>query len=73
MVNRFVDEAYKIEPNTELLVTVLSRGHGDSDRGELFQLSTIPLARAYGDAEPEYSLEMIKDSNPDYGGSYHQC
>jgi hypothetical protein len=55
-----LDEAYRMEPNTKLLVTLLPAGQGDGDREELFRLSTIALARAYGDAEPEYSLEMIR-------------
>lgn len=32
------------------------------------RLSINGLARAYGDDEYEYSLDMIKEPNPDYEG-----
>ena len=35
------------------------------ERGEL---SLESLARAYSDDEPEYSLDLIKEANPEYEG-----
>ncbi|HMG76788.1 MAG TPA: hypothetical protein VK582_25160 [Pyrinomonadaceae bacterium] len=33
------------------------------------RLSLESLARGYGDDEPEYPLDLIKESNPEYEGS----
>ena len=38
----------------------------DSEREDWWLLSSQRLAEAYGEDEPEYSLEMIKEPNPDY-------
>ncbi len=42
-----------------------------SENGELSEwtrLSLENLGRAYGDNEPEYSLDLIKEINPEYEG-----
>jgi len=36
------------------------------EREDWVRLSLRLLARAYGDDEPEYSSEQIKESNPEY-------
>jgi hypothetical protein len=38
----------------------------NSEREDWWLLSSQRLAEAYGEDEPEYSLEMIKELNPDY-------
>ena len=45
-------------------ITVLSK----DDREEWYRLSEQGLAAAYSDDEPEYTLDMIKEWNPDYEG-----
>jgi antitoxin component of MazEF toxin-antitoxin module len=35
---------------------------------DFYVLSQRGLANAYGDDEPEYSLDLIKEPNPDYEG-----
>jgi hypothetical protein len=62
-----LDEPFELEPNTELLVTVLPKSLAD-ERSAWTRLSLESLARAYGDDEPEYSLDLIKEANPDYEG-----
>jgi hypothetical protein len=62
-----LDEPFELEPNMELLITVLPKP-SDEERGDWVRLSLESLARAYGDEEPEYSLELIKEANPDYEG-----
>ena len=61
-----LDEPYPLEPNTPLTVTVLSEDA--QDREQWFRLSEQGLATAYGDDEPEYTLDMIKEWNPEYEG-----
>jgi hypothetical protein len=63
-----LDQPYELEPNTRLLVTVLPNGQSNGEQEEWLNLSTVSLAQAYGDNEPEYSAEMIKEVNPDYEG-----
>jgi len=61
-----LDEPYEFEPNTKLLITVLPKRQGTGDRVEWLDVSITGLAQAYGDNEPEYPLEMIKEANPEY-------
>jgi hypothetical protein len=39
-----------------------------SEREEWFLLLNQRFNEAYGDDEPEYTLDMIKEPNPDYEG-----
>jgi hypothetical protein len=61
-----LDEPYKFEPNTKLLITVLPNGQSTGEREEWLSVSETGLAQAYGDNEPEYPLAMIKEVNPEY-------
>jgi hypothetical protein len=61
-----LDEPFELEPNTELMVTVLPTS--DEEREDWTRLSLESLARAYSDDEPEYSLDLIKEANPAYEG-----
>lgn len=58
------DEPVELLPNTRLLVTVLQPS--DAEEIEWQNFSAGNLARSYGDDEPEYSLSLIKEWNPDY-------
>lgn len=62
-----LDEPFELEPNAELIVTVLPKSP-DEEREDWARLSLESLARAYGDDEPEYSLDLIKKANPEYEG-----
>jgi hypothetical protein len=59
-----LDEPLQLEPNTKLIVTVLSGE--DHKRFDWHQLSMKGLANAYSDHEEEYSLDDIKVANPAY-------
>ena len=61
-----LDAPYELQPNTPLTVTVISEDA--QDREEWYRLSEQGLAAAYGDDEPEYTLDMIKEWNPEYEG-----
>ncbi|MBA3320639.1 MAG: hypothetical protein H0T45_04220 [Pyrinomonadaceae bacterium] len=62
-----LDEPFELEPNVELIITVLPKP-SDEEREEWARLSLESLARAYGEDEPEYSLDSIKEANPEYEG-----
>ena len=55
------------ETNTELIVTVMSETSSE-EREDWVRLSLQSFARAYGDDEPEYSRDQIKDANAEYAG-----
>ena len=61
-----LDEPFLLEPDTSLAVTVLPKDQGGDPEWSL--LSTQGLAAAYGDAEPDYPLDLIREPNPDYEG-----
>ncbi len=63
-----LDEPYELKPDTKLLVTVLPEEQEDEEREAWFRLSSEGLARAYGEEEPRYPIELIKEPNPDYDG-----
>ena len=62
-----LDEPFELEPNVELIITVLPKS-SDEEREDWVRLSLEGLARAYDDDEPEYSLDLIKEANPEYEG-----
>ena len=62
-----LDQPFELEPDTKLIVTVLPKSL-DEEREEWAQLALESLERAYGDDEPEYSLDSIKEANPEYEG-----
>ena len=59
-----LDEPYELQPDTRLLITVIPPDAADNSAWENF--SRQGLAAAYGPAEPEYALSMVKDANPSY-------
>ena len=62
-----LDEPFELKPNMRLIVTVLNEE--DDEREDWRILAKQSLARAYSDDEPEYSLDSIKELNPEYEGN----
>jgi hypothetical protein len=62
-----LDDPVELEPHTQLMVTVLPKSE-NGERSDWTRLSMESLARAYEDEEPEYSLDLIKEPNPEYEG-----
>ena len=60
-----LDEPFEMEPDTRLVVTVLPKQQGD-ERWDWHSLSQQGLQGAYGEEEPDYSLALLKEVNPDY-------
>ena len=59
-----LDEPFDLEPNVKLIITVLP-----NEREDWRLAAKKNLARAYGDDEPEYELDLIKERNPEYEGN----
>jgi len=55
-----LDEPVELEPNTKLLVTILSN---DEEEEAWRRLSAKRLHDAYADEEEEYPLKLIKEPN----------
>ncbi|MDQ3928515.1 MAG: hypothetical protein M3328_05135 [Chloroflexota bacterium] len=65
-----LDEPFELETDTELLVTILPKeqSEGAAEREDWLALSMRRLQDAYGEDEPEYSLDRIREPNPQYEG-----
>jgi len=63
-----LDAPHHLKENDKLLVVVLQNGTQDEDRSNWERLSIQTLENAYGDNEPEYDLNTLKESNPNYEG-----
>jgi hypothetical protein len=60
-----LDQPFALEPGTPLAVTVVPEA---AEEPAWSALSAAGLEAAYGESEPEYPLELIKEPNPDYEG-----
>jgi len=54
-------------PGGKVVVSVLDLAQGDREREEWLAFSLGTITSAYGDSEPEYTVGMIKEPNPEYG------
>ncbi len=62
-----LEEPHKLPKNARLLVTVLPPDDElAKERADWLQFAAQNLARAYGPDEPEYTLDMVRERNPDY-------
>ena len=58
-----LDEPCQLEPDTQLVVVVVPSQPIDGESEDWTLLSLQGLEAAYGDQEPEYSLDAIKEPN----------
>ncbi len=63
-----LDEPFKLEPHSRLLVIVYPEQQSDEEQNALLDLSRRGLANAYGDDEHDYRLGLIREANPEYEG-----
>jgi hypothetical protein len=61
-----LDEEFNLEPNSKLIVTVLPIDEADAEHEDWLHLSGHTLEHAYGEDEPEYSSDLLKEVNPSY-------
>ncbi len=59
-----LDAPVELERDARLLVTVLPKQ--DDEREDWLQLSMRALEEAYGDSEPDYGPESIREADPEY-------
>lgn len=50
------------------LVSLAVPGETDDERADWLKASEPGLAADYGNSEPEYSVDMVKEPNPDFEG-----
>ena len=62
-----LDEPFDLKCNSKVIVTVLPQ-EDDEEREAWLRVSAMKLSEAYGKDEPEYSLDLLKEVNPDYEG-----
>ncbi len=60
-------EPIDLPPGRRLVVSVLEAAELVDDRKEWLAASGETLRAAYSDSELEYSLDLIKEPNPEYG------
>lgn len=65
-----LQENYPLPLNARLLVTVLPESSDEEKTFRDFwrQVSAQSLSRAYSPDEPDYTLSMVREPNPDYEG-----
>lgn len=61
-----LDESFDLKPGTKMIVTILPRQEPDNEHEVWLLLSGQKLEEAYGENEPEYSSDLLKEVNPDY-------
>ncbi len=64
-----LDEPFNIDMDTKLIVTILPTlptQKIDNEHGDWLFLSGQRLEDAYGENEPEYSPDLLKEVNPNY-------
>ena len=61
-----LDEPFDLEPDAKLIVTILPRQGPDNEHESWLLLSAQRLEDAYGENEPEYSSDLLKEVNPNY-------
>lgn len=61
-----LDEPITLKAKAKLLVTILPEDVSIEDRRDWSALAMQSLGRAYGPSEPEYTVDMLKEENPNY-------
>lgn len=61
-----LDEPFDLKPNTKLIVTILPEQDSEDEHDSWLIMSGQKLIDAYGENEPEYSTDMLKEVNPYY-------
>lgn len=59
-----LDEPYELQPDTKLIVAVVSGDSLEDERQAWLAASQAGLARAYGDDEPDYSRAVLRETPP---------
>ena len=60
-----LDTPFTLQPDDKLLVTILKSEIGADERKDWITSSLSQLNKAYSEDEPEYSLSLVKEPNPE--------
>ena len=60
--NICLDEPYELQPDTKLIVAVVSGNSLQDERQAWLAASQAGFARAYGDNEPDYSNAVLRET-----------
>jgi hypothetical protein len=63
-----LDESFPLSPTTSLRVVVWPDDQHDEEREEWSLLTQCGLAASFDEDKREYSLDLIKEPNPDFEG-----
>ena len=55
-----------ISPGSDVVVSITEPSEGDSDHESWSNASLTGLSAAYGESEPEYGPDLIREPNPEY-------
>jgi hypothetical protein len=61
-----LDAPFELQPEEKLLVTILKSESEPDERKDWIDSSLSQLNKTYSDDEPEYTLSMVKEPNPEY-------
>ena len=61
-----LDAPFELHQQDKLLITVLKSESESDERKDWIDSSLSQLNNVYSDNEPDYSLSMIKEPNPEY-------
>lgn len=64
-----LDVPFPLKRNARLIVTILPETIADAEQTTWQLLSAEGLSGAYGENEPEYTTDLIKEVNAAYAGS----
>jgi hypothetical protein len=56
----------QIPPHSRIIVAVMTSDVVLDEREAWFKFAAEQFQAAYGESEPEYSLDMIREPNPEY-------
>ncbi len=61
-----LDEPFNLKPATRMIVTILPGQEANNEHESWSFLSSQKLEEAYGENEPEYSSDLLKEVNSEY-------
>ena len=56
-----LDEPFNLAPNQPVVVTVVQPDDDPTERADWIALAKAALARAYGDDEPDYPSDLVRE------------
>ena len=61
-----LSQPIQMRPHTKIMIAVLASDDILEEREAWFRFASEQFQAAYGEDEPEYTLDMIREPNPEY-------